>query len=249
MINVKIPSTNLDEMLIANDKILMVQHLASLNIEQAKFAIPKCIDSFIDAAFTLGYPHDHVVAKPNKLSGNRGFKILCNTIEQNFSDLLKKPDIDPYIALSNYVTLLEKEKKFPDILMMEYLPGQDYSVYAYAENGSTECVIPMKRLKPKPGLSLVSQVDLNEVIIEKTKKVVKHFNLNDNINIQMRLCKNGVPMVYEINPRIAGSIILTHGAGVNFIKHSIYKALDINTTLNEPIDSVKMIRYYTEAFI
>ena len=247
-IGVKIPACDIEDLKIANNKILMLEHLRSLEITQANFYVPKDCKDFIKKAKLLGYPKRDVHVKPSSMSGNRGFKILSSKIDMSFEDILKKPDIDPFITLETYCALLEKEKIFPEILMMEYLPGQDYSIYVYAEGGEAKSIIPMKRLKPKPGVSLISEVDLNKKIIERVRLITKHFNLNWNINIQMKVNYVGEPVVYEINPRIAGTIIMTKHAGANLIEHGVLKTLGMDSVLNKPKDKVKMFRYLKAVF-
>ena len=248
-IGVKIPACDIEDLKIANNKILMLEHLRSLEIPQANFYVPKDCKDFIKKAKLLGYPSHDVVVKPSSMSGNRGFKILSSNIDMSFEDILKKPDIDPFITLETYCSLLEKEEIFPEILMMEYLPGQDYSVYVYAEDGEAKSVIPMKRLKPKPGVSLISQVDLNKKIIERAKVITRHFNLNWNVNIQMRYSSCGQPLVYEINPRIAGSIILTKAAGCDLLSLGINQILGEECKSTSPVDGIKMYRHLTEVFV
>lgn len=248
-INTKILSCDLEVLKIANDKSKMLTKLKYLDVPQARFFIPKNVQEFKDCVYDLGYPEKNVVVKPVSLSGSRGFRIVSKKPSiSNFSDIMKKPDIDPYIRLKDYYDVLVRENNFPDLLVMEYLPGQDYSVYVYAKEGVAKSVVPMKRLKPKPGVSLISQVRLDEKIISMSKKIVKHFNLNHSVNLQMKMSSSGEPMLYEINPRIAGTISLTAAANSDHLKYSLCDIFNIDNDFIKPTDNVIMYRYLESTF-
>ena len=83
---------------------------------------------------------------------------------------------------------------------------------------------------------------------KRVKEITRHFNLNWNVNIQMKINELGEPIVYEINPRIAGTIIMTKYAGANLIEHGVLKTLGIDSILNKPKDRVKMFRYLKAVF-
>ena len=247
-LNVEIPSSSLASTLRANNKIEMLRHLDSLDIPKAKYFVPKNVNDLIKFACALGYPDKKITVKPSSLSGSRGFKILSRASRRDYSDVLKKPFFDYYMDLDEYCDIIRHESEFPDILMMEYLPGADFSVYVYAENGKALSVVPIERIKFNPGVSISNKVVLERQLIEIAKKVTSHFDLDWNVNIQLKMDENNIPKVYEINPRIAGSIILTGITGTNFLKYGLLKPLGhkCTTPLAEPKGVVVMHRYLNE---
>ena len=244
-INVKIPGTNIEDLLIANDKGLMLTKVDNSGIECPKFSIPnssKCFDSFLSK-------NKNVIVKPRVSSGSRGFRILKNNHKLSYNDIIgKSNDLSKVVDADEYRNILKYERDFSSILMMEYLEGQDYSVYSLADKGKSLVTIPFKRLKPKDGVSLVSEVDMNDLVIGYVEKIIKLFNLDWVVNIQLKLSLESKPLIYEINPRLAGSIILTKGAECNLLKYGLDMISGKDLIINTP-KVCKMIRYYTEVLV
>jgi carbamoyl-phosphate synthase large subunit len=114
-----------------------------------------------------------------------------------------------------------------------------------AQNGKSLVTIPFKRVKPKEGVSLVSEIDMNSNIIKYVEDIVELFGLDWVVNIQLKISADGEPLVYEINPRLAGSVILTKGAGCNLLEYGLDILTGKEIQISAPQYS-KMIRYYTE---
>jgi len=244
-ISVKIPGTNIEDLLVANDKGLMLDMVNESGIDCPNFLIPnddKDFDSFL-------LKNKNVIVKPRVSSGSRGFRILKNNYKLGYKDIVgKSDDSSKVVNSSKYRDILKNEGNFSDILMMEYLEGQDYSVYSLADKGKSLVTIPFKRLNPKDGVSLVSEVDMNKYVIDYVKNIVKLFNLDWVVNIQLKLSPDNKPLVYEINPRLAGSVILTKGADCDLLKYGLDMISNRKLRINSP-KSCKMIRYYTEVLV
>ena len=247
-IGVLIPGMEYHDLQKINDKGCMLESLEKSALPCAKFGVPKTLNEFDKHLAELGYPKKMVVVKPAVSSGNRGFRILKEGHSFSYGDLIKKNN-EPFMDANNYRKIIEEENDFPNIVMMEYLPGQDYSIYCLAKSGASKAIIPFKRLKPGPGLSYISQISMDKRIISLCEKIIEHFNLDWNVNIQMRGSADGQPLVYEINPRIAGSIVLTRAAGCNLLHHGIKQILGEKGEISKPRDGVKMYRYLTEVYV
>ena len=89
---------------------------------------------------------------------------------------------------------------------------------------------------------------MNEYVIEYVQKIVKLFNLDWVVNIQLKLSPENKPLIYEINPRLAGSVILTKGADCDLLKYGLDIISNRELKINNP-KSCKMIRYYTEVLV
>lgn len=101
--------------------------------------------------------------------------------------------------------------RFPTQLVMEYLPGQEYSVDIAARDGTIlALVIRQKPLKVGPQ-KIVQREDLYHYV----ELLVKRFQLNGLINVQFKEDRLGQPKLLEINPRASGGIGMSCQAGVN----------------------------------
>jgi carbamoyl-phosphate synthase large subunit len=249
-IGVKIPGSSYEKISLVSDKGTLLQQLSRSGLPTAQFKTPRTIKEFNDSLKQLGYPDKLVVVKPRVASGNRGFKILKNDHKVTYKDMNSKFNaMKPYITADQYMDIISLEETFPELVLMEYLPGQDYSVYCLAKEGGAQVVIPFKRLKPSAGVSYISQVDMRADVIELARQAIEYFGLEWNINIQMRISAAGIPLIYEINPRLAGSITLTAAANCNLVEHGINQVLGEQQPLPPPNDKTKMYRYLTELFV
>jgi carbamoyl-phosphate synthase large subunit len=251
VINTVIMTNEYDTHMLAADKGNFLNHIKDEGLPCAEFRIPKSILGLQNAAAELGYPHKPVVMKPRLGRGNRGMRIIQNKLPKGDLLLNHKPGT-PFATLEDIVSALQSPevKKFPDIVLMEYLPGKEYSVDVLIKDGTVLYAIPKVRVMPAPGLSVIGQVEMNPDVIKAVKDICSKYNFNHIINIQFRYSEDGKLYPYEINSRVAASIGACHAAGVNLLYLGIKNALgeDIDQTLNVK-DGVKMIRYYKELYI
>jgi len=224
----------------ANDKGLMLKFLKDKNIPVPDFYLPLNIKDVEKAAEELGYPFNPVVVKPRLARGGRGFKILEEEV-----DLLKSNSL----KLEYIIDILKNYEKFPEIVVMEYLPGEEYSVDALAYNGAPLYIIPRKRIRALGGPSIVGEIVQNNEVKEMVDRIIRAFGFHLNVNIQLKYSRRGLPLVYEINPRVSGTIVANEAAGVNLLYFGIKLAMGKEIPKQTSIRRVKMLRYFEEVFI
>jgi carbamoyl-phosphate synthase large subunit len=134
-------------------------------------------------------------------------------------------------------------------LIMEYLPGREWSVDCLADNRKAIAIIPRTRDKIKAAISVETTVTFNEKIINDCKKIIESFNLFGPIGFQFKEDKNGTPKIIECNPRCQGSMCITGYAGFDIINNAV--KLAAGQRLNEPDIKwgTKMIRYWNEIYV
>lgn len=217
-------------------------------ITYPKYFTPKNIYEFENAVRDLGYPKKKVLIKPITGAGNRGLRILDSTFDIFDSVVNQKPD-SSVTDLDIYLDILKRGKEFPDILIMEYLPGREFTVYCLCEHGKPLYIIPLERKVTTAGMSLIAQVDMNPTVIEYCKQIIKEMNLHGVVDLQMKFNEEGKPSLYEINPRYSASIIVSYAAGVNLALFGILQTLGKEIPRVDVKDGLKMIRYADEIFI
>jgi carbamoyl-phosphate synthase large subunit len=234
---------------IANNKHLLMKLCKENNIPTPNFYMVQAWDEFERAVYDLGYPNFPVCFKPPVSRGLRGFRIL-------------KEDIDRVDLLMNYkptgvVTTLEEvlnvfksAEPFPELLVMEYLPGKEYSVDVLVDRGNVLIVIPRLREKIKMGISFVGITEDNKAIIKYSREIVNLLCLHGNIGLQFKLDPNRIPKIIESNPRVQGTIVLCTAAGVNMVYDAVKLALgeQIHEGQENVKWGVKMIRYWNEVY-
>jgi len=147
--------------------------------------------------------------KPNRSAGGSGFRIL----EKNKGDFrsLLAGDLN-HLSPDLCRILLRSGEVFPDFLLMEYLPGPEYSVDCLADKG--RLLRAVVRKKPgRPGG--VQQLENSTPLYDFARILTQKHGLNFVFNIQFRMTRDGVPAVLEINPRFSGGIHIAALSGLN----------------------------------
>ena len=233
---------------IAINKGKLYEFLRKKEIPTPDAIMVNSLAEFERAVFKLGYPDVPVCVKPQISKGGRGFRILKKDIDKVDLLINYKPD-NTITTLEDIISILEIANPFPKLVVMEYLPGKEYSVDLLVKGGEPLITIPRSRDLTKLGISFIGTVEDNKEIREMANKIVRAIGLDYNINLQLKYSSEGIPKIIEVNPRVSGTIVLCTGAGVNM------PYLGVKMTLGEEIPQIKpkygtkMIRYWEEVFI
>ena len=247
--NIVVATSNHNSVKIIMDKVGTYDLLRKNDIPVPDYYRVTKLKEFVNAIKKLGYPRKAICFKPakyNETGGARGFRILRKKNSLSNIVLKNKPnsveiDYDSSIKLFNTTTNV-------NLLVMEYLPSQEYSVYVFCNNGNMLYCIPNKREKLLQYYSFRASIVENKQICNICKKIVKILGLDFNINLQFKISANNIPKLIEINPRIGGTIILPTVAGVNLPYLAIKKALNEKFPAKKSIKKITMIRYWKELF-
>jgi len=201
-----------------------------------------------EAALNLGYPKKVVCLKPSSYphGGSRGFFILKPNGRQG---LLSNMPSGNVISLDEAVTALETEG-MPELLVTEYLPGDEYSTYLLCESGKVGYCVPNLRLELMNSFSFKAQAVYNPKVTETASAIAEALKLDYCVNIQLKMNEAGVPCLVEVNPRFAGALCLSAAAGVNMPYLAIMSALGETVPTGLRIKwGTRMIRYWKEIFV
>jgi len=112
--------------------------------------------------------------------------------------------------------LKQHETDLSDFIVMEYLPGTEWTVDAYvAKNGEIVYLVPRERLGLSGGISIKGRTVKNEAVIEATKALIAQLDMAGPVCIQWKADAQGQPKFVEINPRLSGGLMITVTAGVD----------------------------------
>ncbi len=181
-----------------------------------EFRIAKSSAEFAKAVKDLGFPKKPVCFKPSFSYGMRGFRILKPSASRGEILFSEKPDsaVADFEGIMGTLREYEKKKGLPELLVMEYLEGKEYTVDMLMEKGKPVITIPRVRAATKQGISTLAVIEKNAEVIEKTELVAKRLGLDYNANIQFRYGKDGAKLI-EVQPRLAGTTVACVGAGAN----------------------------------
>ena len=237
-----------DALAVANDKGRLYGFLDDEGFDCAPpFRRVDDADAFVEACRELGYPDRPVCFKRPVASGMRGFRVLDERGDRLERLLSEKPD-STVTTVAEVLPVLESAETFPELIVMEYLPGEEYSVDVLARGDEAGPVVPRSRTRTRAGISFEGTVERDEELIEAAGDICRGLGVEYNVNVQFKYDSDGAPKVLEINPRVSGTIIMCVGAGANL------PYLGVKHALGEPIPAVDvqwgthMVRYWQEVF-
>ncbi|MDD5529880.1 MAG: ATP-grasp domain-containing protein [bacterium] len=232
----------------AMDKAFMLQYLEKEGLPCPEYRIPSNLKELERDIKSLGYPNKKVVFKPRKSRGARGFWILNANLHKRRM-ILEDRDRQE-ITLEWLLESLKDNNKFPDILAMEYLPGDDFNVDVLSWKGKPIYTIPNERMLPKHGPVRVGHIRKNKKVETLVKQVVESFKFDYYVNVEVayRSGTKANPFVYEINPRISAAVVANKAAGIDILTMGVKLALKKDFSKNINFKETQMIRYWNELF-
>ncbi len=173
--------------------------------------LPKIFENF-DKVSTLP-----VFVKPKKGQGS-------------FNTFLIKTKIDADRFLDQYNP--------QDFVIMEYLPGDEYTIDCFSETGKLVYYGARTREKTIKGISVVSflveDAFLNHQFEDYATTISTKMNMHGVWFYQMKKDRDGNLRLLEIGPRVAGTMMLNRARGVNLVEMALYQSagFSISTSYN-----------------
>ncbi len=132
--------------------------------------------------------------------------------------------------------------KTQDWMVMEFLPGPEYSVDTLAHEGKIVTFVA----RQKGDVAAEGQIISGEAdIVVQLNKLAEVFNLSGVFNAQFRRDVNGDLKVMEINPRFSGGMGMSLKAGVNLPYWWLMMALTQGAAANEAPQAHVGMRVYS----
>ena len=173
---------------------------------------------FEEAVKGIGFPERPVCFKPSFSYGMRGFRVFQKGADRAALLFREKPGsvLADYQDILNILREAEgRGEKLPELMVMEYLPGKEYTVDLLIKDREPVVTIPRERVRTKQGISIIARVEKNQEIIEASESLAREIGLDYNANMQFRYSEKGEPKLIEVQPRLAGTTAACIGAGVN----------------------------------
>lgn len=210
------------KILVADEEVLintLDKYLSYKKLHEI-YAKTWTLEEFIDNPNSFSLP---IIIKPRYGRGSRNvFK--CESLEE--------------------IKILSK--KIDNPILQEYLEEPEYTVDILSDfSGKPIVVVPRRRLEIKAGITWKGIIDLREDIINVSKKAIEKLNLTGPATIQLRY-KKGEPKIFEVNPRIGGTSILSVYAGVNIPLLAVKLLLGEEFDINFSIKKIIIARYFED---
>lgn len=209
-----------DLMKLMDDKAAMYRSLESMEkdgnfiVHIPSYRIVNDAEGFKKAYEDLSKDDTKLCFKPIVGEGATGFRIIDNisdTIPFLFSTASSQK-----ISFETAYKVLQTQESFPDLMVLEYLDGYEYSIDCLAEaDGTLLVAIPRKK-----GSGRIREIEYNEEMLEIAKKMAEQYKIPFVFNIQVRY-KDGVPKLLEINPRMSGGLHISCLADINIPYYAV----------------------------
>jgi len=245
--NVKILVSDFQNLSIANNKSSLYKHLEQKGISTPMFRVVKNYDEFYRAKEEIKSITSSYCFKPSISNGSRGVRLVSDDL--NEFDLLfhEKPN-SLYISDEKISDIL-KNNSFPELLIAEILPGNEYTIDTIVANtGEPILILPRIRIKTNGGISVAGKFEKHTKIIDYCSQIIKSLNLVGPIGIQVKEDKYGDFKILEINPRIQGTSVAALGAGKHLPRLALEAFLNIEYAIPKIKWDTEFIRYYDELF-
>jgi len=138
----------------------------------------------------------------------------------------------------------------PNSIVQEYIQGEHYTIdFFNDEKGYPVCIVPRARIRVVGSSSIVSRIDMNGAIIELVRKIATRLADPGLMNIQLIRDNQGFLFVHDINPRLAGGVIVSMKAGAPFARWIAEILTDrVSGVKYEILDGLTMSRFFSEIF-
>jgi len=113
----------------------------------------ECVNALKDlesAIYGLGYPDVPVCIKPAFGEGGRGFRIVTEEKVDMFNSSADVSKVKWGILKEQ----LKEVPELPELIVMEYLPGTEYSVDCVCKSGEAFICIPRQRIETSMGVAM-----------------------------------------------------------------------------------------------
>ena len=148
------------------------------------------------AALKLGYPDKDIVFKPPEGKGARGVRVMTEKSDR-YDLLFNGRPFAKFISMDELKNTVAG-KKIPELMIMEYLDGDELKIDPVSNNGDVLVCSVKLRMNFASGLGMNYEFIKDDSAIEYAKNVMKFLPMDYCVDISTR---GGVLM--EINPRVS----------------------------------------------
>lgn len=242
-----ISAANQDAVDIVNNKLCLYKYLQDKGISVPKFFGVHSLEDFYKGCEYLGYPQTPICIKIVDGSGSRGVRIIDAKRNRYQIFVNEKPN-SFFVAFDDMISILSEADEFHEMVMVEYLPGNEYTVDLLAENGNVKYMVGRENIVSLMSIAQESVVTEDIEAYNMSKKVIKALNLEGNIGFDFMRDVNGHAILMDLNPRITATVSVIAAAGVNLPYLRIKQLLGEKLPNVKPSYGTRLKRRYSEIY-
>lgn len=246
-VGTKVSVSDGEGLLIANDKIKLYQYMKENGFKVPNFLTAASIGEFIEVCKKMGYPDRAICVKVKNGSGSRGIRII-DPNKSRFDLFIGEKPNSIYTTYEDMLSILKEAQNMPELMIMDYLPGMEYSVDLLADHGHVLYMVGRESNIIHASIPQEATLVLNEEAYEISKVIVEALKLDGNIDLDFKFDESGHPQLMEINPRIAATLSIIAAGGVNLLYLRVKQLLGEELPMVKVNYGVKLKRRYYELF-
>jgi len=224
----------------ANDKYNLFEVARAKGVPTSKYGLCEDFSTLSKLVEEMKDKNGYAVVKPPLSNGSRGIRIVCEHRDRKADFYNEKPN-SLYVSLDELHGILGET--FPKLIVMEYLPGDEYTVDVF-RNGNDFCAIPRKREVIRSGITFAASLSKDFRLIDYSRKLADACGLSMCFGFQFKMNEREEPILLECNPRVQGTMVMSTFCGANVIYSSV-KALLGETIPSFDIDwDTTLLRYW-----
>ena len=242
-----ISTSNQEAVSIANNKLSLYKYLENKGISVPKYYGVHSLEDFYKGCEYLGYPKTPVCLKIVDGSGSRGVRII-DASRNRFNIFVNEKPNSFFVAYDDMVSILQEADEFHEMLMVEYLPGNEYTVDLLAEHGEVKYMVGRENLVSLMSIAQESEVKEDLEAYSMSESVVKALCLDGNVGFDFMRDKDGKAVLMDLNPRITATVSVIAAAGVNLPYLRIKQLLNEELPRVTPCYGTRLKRRYGEIY-
>jgi carbamoyl-phosphate synthase large subunit len=216
----------------ANDKWRLIGKAREIGLPCPAAFRARTEEELTNGAFELGYPEHPVAVKPPVSNGMRGVRILRNNAWNVTRFLGEKPS-GLEMSLDDLLRIFRRGPGWPEMIVMEYLPGAEYTVDAF-RGATLELALPRLREAVRSGITFRSSSEFRDDVREQSLRLARYLDLRFAFGLQFKVDAHGIPKILECNPRIQGTMVASAFSGANLVWFGVRELL------GEPVEAASL---------
>ena len=154
------------------------------------------------------------------------------------------------INCSNFSELRILSKRIPKPIVQEYLKEPEYTIDLLSDLHARPLItICRRRVRVKAGVTWQGFIDARPEVSTIASNACRKLGLTGPSCMQVRFRSSKTPRIFEVNPRIGGTTILSVAAGVNIPYLAVKQLVDgVVRVPKKPPKRLHISRFFGEVF-
>lgn len=212
---IKVSVLDVDSLSIVNDKAALLEFCRDSGFPVPDFRIALTADEVEASLASLGCNRRPVYVKSALGNGSRGVRFVDPTRSKYDMFFNEKPD-SACMTKDDIMAALREKDSIPKMVVMEALPGVEYSADAIGIAGETKYLAIRKSPVVRSSITLESTIVDEPRIKTLCENLIEKLSISGSIGFDFRADAAGYPQIMEVNPRLTATVVLNAAAGMNF---------------------------------